>query len=124
MAVRRLVDHYADRCDHQDAAGVAALFAADGALHVRDGAYRGDDIEAFYAARLGRTTLHFTTGLRVAIRPDGLVDSTCGFAAIEMPDDGWSLATGRYVDVVRVESGAARFVSRRITVFGRRTANH
>ena len=120
LAVRRLIDRYADACDHDDASAVAANFAADGVLRVRDRAFRGDGIVAFYADRLDVASLHFTTGLRITAGPDGATASTCGFAAIEMAAGGWALVTGRYDDVVRVEGGEAWFVERRITVHGRR----
>jgi hypothetical protein len=120
VVVRRLIDGYADACDHDDAVAVASLFAADGVLRVRDREYRGDDIVAFYAERLDLASLHFTTGLRLTDRPDGRIASTCGFAALEMPADGWAVVTGRYDDVVRIADGDARFVERRISVFGRR----
>jgi hypothetical protein len=121
IAVRRLLDHYADACDRDDAERVGELFDGDGVLIVRGREYRGGEIVEFYRERLDVASLHFTTGMHLSTRPDGLVGSTCGFAAIEMPDDGWSLVTGRYDDVVRVDSGTARFVERRISVRGRRS---
>jgi hypothetical protein len=121
VAVRRLIDHYADACDRDDADRVGQLFEDDGVLVVRGHDYRGAEILEFYRARLDVASLHFTTGVYLTALPDGLVGSTCGFAAIEMPDTGWSLITGRYDDVVRVDGDVARFVERRISVRGRRS---
>lgn len=124
LAIRRLLDAYAHACDSDDAAAVAALFTDDGELRYDDRTWTGDEIEAFYASRLDLPSLHFTTGLRWTRRDatDGvtLVDSTCGFLAVEYPDDRTSLAMGRYVDEIRIDTGIARFAARRLVPAGRR----
>jgi hypothetical protein len=116
VSVRRLVDRYAHGCDTDDAALVASLFGDDGVLLVRDDVWAGDDLVRYYEARLTLPTLHFTTGLTITERADGLLDSTCGFIAIEMPGDEVRAVAGRYTDTVRVVDGEATFVSRRIDV--------
>lgn len=119
LAAHRLLQRYAASVDSGDAEAVASLFTPDGHLVVRDRSYAGTELVDFYRSRLTFPTLHFVTGIVTAERGDGLIDVSCGFFAIEMPSDGWSGVAGRDADVVRVGDGAARFVSRTISVHER-----
>jgi hypothetical protein len=116
LAVRRLIDRYAHACDTDDAELAASLYAADGALVVRETSRSGGQILDYYRGRLALPTLHFTTGLTIAERDDGLLDVTCGFLALEVPGGSARAVVGRYHDVVRVVDGDARFVMRHIAV--------
>jgi hypothetical protein len=121
VAVRRLIDLYAHACDTDDVELLVSLFGSGGEVCVRGESKRGDDLRAYYAPRLAVPSLHFTTGLTVSERDDGLVDATCGFFAIEMPSDRWRGIAGRYTDVIDISEGAdgsASFVSRTITTVG------
>jgi hypothetical protein len=121
IAVRRLLDLYAHACDTADVELLVSLFGSGGEVRVRGESKRGDDLRAYYAPRIAVPSLHFTTGLTVSERADGLVDATCGFFAIEMPSDRWRGVAGRYTDVIDISDGAdgaARFVSRSITTIG------
>jgi hypothetical protein len=119
IAVRHLIDRYAHACDTDDVDLVVSLFGVDGEVSVRGESKRGNDLRAFYESRLAVPSLHFSTGLTVSERHDGLLDATCGFFAIEMPDDRWSGIAGRYTDIIEIADGVARFVTRRIMTHGR-----
>lgn len=124
VAIRRLLDRYAHGCDTDDAALVASLFepfdtrsgATGGTLIVRGATHAGDDVLKFYASRLTVPSLHFMTGLTTSGRSDGHFDGTCGFFAIEMPDESPRGIAGRYTDVIEVADARARFVQREIAV--------
>lgn len=120
LAIRRLLDRYVHCCDTIDVDAVARLFGDDGVLTVRGRSYSGDAVVGFYRARLTVPTLHAVTGLQMAARADGRVDSTCGFTAVEMRDEAWTLVIGRYTDVVEVRDLEARFVERTIDIVGKR----
>lgn len=125
LAVRRLIDHYSHGCDADDAELVVSLFGSEGRVVVRGVSRSGQELRDFYVGHLSMPTLHFTTGMTMSERTDGLLDVTCGLLALEMPEGETTLVAGRYRDVVEVIDGAARFVEREIEIATRRSvADH